>query len=161
VDPDLIDQALINLVRNSIDALRDTPAGRITPSARRDLQNPVVISIETMAWVPRRISLKGFFLCRSIRPSGTGAVSVRYLRRPEAGEAPPKLCPSMVSLATSARANRSTNKTPIIRATPITPRNLGDCMCAVACMRTSCALDEAIPAPMLALCLESQISSMG
>lgn len=66
----------------------------------------------------------------------------------------------MTSLAMSARANRRTNKTLITRVAPITARNLGECMCRVACMRTPCALDEAAPAPMLPLCRESQISSM-
>jgi two-component system nitrogen regulation sensor histidine kinase NtrY len=44
-DADLLDQALINLVRNAVDALRDTPAGRIGLSARRDLDGHVVISV--------------------------------------------------------------------------------------------------------------------
>jgi two-component system, NtrC family, nitrogen regulation sensor histidine kinase NtrY len=44
-DPDLLDQALINLVRNAVDALRDTPAGRIAISARRDSDGRLVISV--------------------------------------------------------------------------------------------------------------------
>jgi two-component system nitrogen regulation sensor histidine kinase NtrY len=44
-DPDLLDQALINLVRNAVDALRDTPAGRVAISARRDSDGRVVISV--------------------------------------------------------------------------------------------------------------------
>ena len=44
-DADLLDQALINLVRNAVEALRDTPAGRIGLSARRDRDGHVVISV--------------------------------------------------------------------------------------------------------------------
>ncbi len=45
VDADLLDQALINLVRNAVEALRDTPAGRIVLSAARDQDGHVVISV--------------------------------------------------------------------------------------------------------------------
>lgn len=45
VDVDLLDQALINLVRNSIEALRDVPEGRITLVARRDPDGHVAISV--------------------------------------------------------------------------------------------------------------------
>jgi two-component system, NtrC family, nitrogen regulation sensor histidine kinase NtrY len=44
-DPDLLDQALINLVRNAVEALRDTPGGRIALSARRDSDGHVVICV--------------------------------------------------------------------------------------------------------------------
>ncbi len=44
-DADLLDQALINLVRNAVDALRDTPAGVIQLSARRDQDGRVVVSV--------------------------------------------------------------------------------------------------------------------
>jgi nitrogen fixation/metabolism regulation signal transduction histidine kinase len=44
-DADLLDQALINLVRNAVEALRDTPAGRIALCARRDSDGHVVISV--------------------------------------------------------------------------------------------------------------------
>lgn len=44
-DPDLLDQALINLLRNAVEALRDTPAGRIELSAQRDADGHVVISV--------------------------------------------------------------------------------------------------------------------
>ena len=44
-DADLLDQALINLVRNSIEALRDVADGRITLAARRDPDGHVVISV--------------------------------------------------------------------------------------------------------------------
>jgi len=44
-DADLLDQALINLVRNAIEALRDTPAGRIALRAHRDSDGHVVLSV--------------------------------------------------------------------------------------------------------------------
>jgi two-component system, NtrC family, nitrogen regulation sensor histidine kinase NtrY len=44
-DVDLLDQALINLVRNAIEALRDTPASAIALCARRDPDGHVAISV--------------------------------------------------------------------------------------------------------------------
>jgi two-component system nitrogen regulation sensor histidine kinase NtrY len=44
-DADLMDQALINLVRNAMDALRDTPVGRITLSAVQDSAGRPVITV--------------------------------------------------------------------------------------------------------------------
>jgi signal transduction histidine kinase len=44
-DVDLLDQALINLVRNAIEALRDTSTGRITLFARRDPDGRIAISV--------------------------------------------------------------------------------------------------------------------
>lgn len=44
-DTDLLDQALINLVRNAMEALRDTPGARIALSARRDPDGHVVTSV--------------------------------------------------------------------------------------------------------------------
>jgi two-component system nitrogen regulation sensor histidine kinase NtrY len=44
-DSDLLDQALINLVRNAIEALRDVPAGHIALSARRHPDGRVVIAV--------------------------------------------------------------------------------------------------------------------
>jgi two-component system, NtrC family, nitrogen regulation sensor histidine kinase NtrY len=44
-DADLLDQALINLVRNAIEALPDVPAGHITLSARRHPDGRVVIAV--------------------------------------------------------------------------------------------------------------------
>jgi signal transduction histidine kinase len=44
-DADLLDQALINLVRNAIEALRETPAGRIALGAHRDSDGHVVLSV--------------------------------------------------------------------------------------------------------------------
>jgi two-component system, NtrC family, nitrogen regulation sensor histidine kinase NtrY len=45
VDIDLLDQALINLVRNAIEALRDASSGVIALSARRDPDGHVAISV--------------------------------------------------------------------------------------------------------------------
>lgn len=45
VDVDLLDQALINLVRNSIEALREAAEGRISLTARRDSDGHVVIAV--------------------------------------------------------------------------------------------------------------------
>jgi two-component system, NtrC family, nitrogen regulation sensor histidine kinase NtrY len=44
-DAGLIDQALINLMRNAIEALRDSPDGRITLSAFRDRDGHVVMAV--------------------------------------------------------------------------------------------------------------------
>jgi signal transduction histidine kinase len=44
-DPDLLDQALINLVRNAIEALADVPHGHIALSARRHPDGRVVIAV--------------------------------------------------------------------------------------------------------------------
>jgi two-component system nitrogen regulation sensor histidine kinase NtrY len=44
-DIELLDQALINLVRNAIEALRDTPDGRISLSAHRDPDGRVAIVV--------------------------------------------------------------------------------------------------------------------
>ena len=45
MDPELLDQALINLVRNSIEALRDTRAGVIALTAHRQYDGRIVISV--------------------------------------------------------------------------------------------------------------------
>jgi two-component system, NtrC family, nitrogen regulation sensor histidine kinase NtrY len=45
VDADLLDQALINLVRNAIEALSSAPAGHIALSARRDPGGRVIIAV--------------------------------------------------------------------------------------------------------------------
>jgi len=44
-DAELLDQALINLVRNAIEALRDAPAGHITLSAAHDRDGRVAIAV--------------------------------------------------------------------------------------------------------------------
>jgi signal transduction histidine kinase len=44
-DIELLDQALINLVRNAIEALRDTAEGRIVLSAQRDPDGRIAIAV--------------------------------------------------------------------------------------------------------------------
>jgi two-component system, NtrC family, nitrogen regulation sensor histidine kinase NtrY len=44
-DPELLDQALINLMRNAIEALRDTMEGKIELAASRDLDGRTVIKV--------------------------------------------------------------------------------------------------------------------
>jgi signal transduction histidine kinase len=44
-DSELLDQALINLIRNAIEALRDTPEGKIILLAARDLDGRTVIKV--------------------------------------------------------------------------------------------------------------------
>lgn len=44
-DVELLDQALINLVRNAIEALRDVPDGKITLSAARDTDGRIVLAV--------------------------------------------------------------------------------------------------------------------
>jgi nitrogen fixation/metabolism regulation signal transduction histidine kinase len=44
-DPNLLDQALINLVRNAVEALRSVPAGFISLCARRDPEGRVIIAV--------------------------------------------------------------------------------------------------------------------
>jgi two-component system nitrogen regulation sensor histidine kinase NtrY len=45
VDVDLLDQALINLVRNAIEALRDTPQGVVALSAQRDPDGRITLAV--------------------------------------------------------------------------------------------------------------------
>jgi signal transduction histidine kinase len=45
MDAELLDQALINLVRNALEALRDTPSGQITLSAYREPDGRIAISV--------------------------------------------------------------------------------------------------------------------
>ncbi len=45
MDAELLDQALINLVRNALEALRDTPAGHIALSAHREADGRIAISV--------------------------------------------------------------------------------------------------------------------
>jgi nitrogen fixation/metabolism regulation signal transduction histidine kinase len=44
-DAELLDQALINLMRNAIEALRDVPSGYVTLSARRESNGRVAIAV--------------------------------------------------------------------------------------------------------------------
>lgn len=83
VDPDLLDQALINLVRNAMDARRDKPAGQITLLATQDAAGrPIITVADKMApALPRTSARKSS--CRSIPPrrhgSGVGLTLVRRI----------------------------------------------------------------------------------
>jgi two-component system, NtrC family, nitrogen regulation sensor histidine kinase NtrY len=81
-DPDLLDQALINLVRNAVEALRDTPAGRISLSARRDSDGHVVISVaDNGPGIPQDQRDKIFvpFFTTKRHGSGIGLTIVRQI----------------------------------------------------------------------------------
>ena len=79
-DPDLLDQALINLVRNSVDALRGTASGVITMDARRDRAGRVVISVaDNGAGIPADMRDRIFvpFFTTKRQGSGVGLTIVR------------------------------------------------------------------------------------
>ena len=72
-DADLLDQALINLVRNAVEALRDTPAGRIGLFAGRDSDGHVVISVvDNGPGVPLVQLDKIFVPFYTTKPHGSG-----------------------------------------------------------------------------------------
>lgn len=72
-DADLVDQALINLVRNAVDALRDTPEGRIALVARRDADGRVVISVaDNGPGIPGDQREKIFVPFYTTKPHGSG-----------------------------------------------------------------------------------------
>jgi len=81
-DPDLLDQALINLVRNSIEALRDRPAGRIVLSAHRDAEGRVAIDVvDNGPGIAEDLSDKIFvpFFTTKRQGSGIGLTIVRHI----------------------------------------------------------------------------------
>lgn len=81
-DPDLLDQALINLVRNAIDALQDSTNGHIALSARRDIDGRVMISVADngpgIAPEQREKVFVPFFTTKK-RGSGVGLTLVRQI----------------------------------------------------------------------------------
>jgi two-component system nitrogen regulation sensor histidine kinase NtrY len=81
-DPDLIDQALINLVRNAIDALEDSSNGQIVLSARRDVEGRVVLAVEDngpgIAPEQREKVFVPFFTTKK-RGSGVGLTLVKQI----------------------------------------------------------------------------------
>ena len=95
-DIELLDQALINLMRNAIEALRDAPDGRIALSAMRDLDGRVVIAVadngpgiapdqREKVFVPffttkRQGSGVGLTLARQIATLHNGMVSISETR---------------------------------------------------------------------------------
>jgi len=81
-DPDLLDQALINLVRNSIEALRDRPAGRIVLSAHRDAEGRVAIDVvDNGPGIAEDLGDKIFvpFFTTKRQGSGIGLTIVRHI----------------------------------------------------------------------------------
>jgi two-component system, NtrC family, nitrogen regulation sensor histidine kinase NtrY len=83
VDPELLDQALLNLVRNSLDALRDRGgSGRIAVSAYRDVDSRVVITVaDDGPGVPQSLRQKVFvpFFTTKRQGSGVGLTLVRQI----------------------------------------------------------------------------------
>jgi two-component system, NtrC family, nitrogen regulation sensor histidine kinase NtrY len=81
-DSDLLDQALINLVRNSIEALRDVPTGHIALSARRGQDGRVVIAVADdgpgIATEQREKIFVPFFTTKR-QGSGVGLTLVRQI----------------------------------------------------------------------------------
>jgi len=91
-DIDLLDQALINLVRNAMDALRDVPGGRIVLQAAQGADGRVAIAVQDngpgipveqreKAFVPffttkRQGSGVGLSLVRQIAAAHNGSVAI-------------------------------------------------------------------------------------
>lgn len=82
VDAELLDQALINLVRNAIEALRDTPSGEIALSAYRESDGRVAISVsDNGPGIPPDQREKVFvpFFTTKRQGSGIGLTLVRQI----------------------------------------------------------------------------------
>jgi nitrogen fixation/metabolism regulation signal transduction histidine kinase len=83
VDPELLDQALLNLVRNSLEALRDKGGGgRIAVSAYRDVDSRVVITVaDDGPGIPQSLRRKVFvpFFTTKRQGSGVGLTLVRQI----------------------------------------------------------------------------------
>jgi signal transduction histidine kinase len=82
VDADLLDQALINLVRNAMEALRDTSAGRISLTAFQDSGGHVVIAVaDNGPGIPADLREKVFvpFFTTKRQGSGVGLTLVRQI----------------------------------------------------------------------------------
>ncbi|MFZ1905786.1 MAG: ATP-binding protein [Steroidobacteraceae bacterium] len=79
---ELLDQALINLMRNAIDAVRDEPAARIALSAHQERGAHVVISVDdTGPGIPPEQREKVFvpFFTTKRQGSGVGLTLVRQI----------------------------------------------------------------------------------
>jgi nitrogen fixation/metabolism regulation signal transduction histidine kinase len=82
VDADLLDQALINLVRNAMEALRDTPAGHIGLTAVQDGNGHAVITVaDNGPGIPPELREKVFvpFFTTKRQGSGVGLTLVRQI----------------------------------------------------------------------------------
>jgi nitrogen fixation/metabolism regulation signal transduction histidine kinase len=81
-DSELLDQALINLMRNSIDAVRDEPTGRISLSAWQEAGAHVVITVaDNGPGIPKAQREKVFvpFFTTKRQGSGVGLTLVRQI----------------------------------------------------------------------------------
>lgn len=81
-DPELLDQALINLMRNAIEALRDTTEGKIELAASRDLDGRTVIKvIDNGPGIPLEQREKVFvpFFTTKRQGSGVGLTLARQI----------------------------------------------------------------------------------
>jgi two-component system, NtrC family, nitrogen regulation sensor histidine kinase NtrY len=87
-DIELLDQALINLVRNAIEALRDTAAGRIVLSAQRDSDGRATIAVADngpgIAQDQREKIFVPFFTTKR-QGSGVGLTLVRQIATAHGG----------------------------------------------------------------------------
>jgi len=82
MDVELLDQALINLVRNAIEALRDTPSGQISLSAYREPDGRIAISVsDNGPGIPPDQREKVFvpFFTTKRQGSGIGLTLVRQI----------------------------------------------------------------------------------
>ncbi|MFI4907583.1 MAG: sensor histidine kinase [Steroidobacterales bacterium] len=82
MDPELLDQALINLVRNALEALRDTPSGQIALAAYREPDGRIAISVsDNGPGVPPDQREKVFvpFFTTKRQGSGIGLTLVRQI----------------------------------------------------------------------------------
>ena len=82
MDAELLDQALINLVRNALEALRETPSGRITLAAYREPDGRIAISVsDNGPGIPADQREKVFvpFFTTKRQGSGIGLTLVRQI----------------------------------------------------------------------------------
>jgi two-component system, NtrC family, nitrogen regulation sensor histidine kinase NtrY len=82
MDAELLDQALINLVRNALEALRDTPCGQIALSAYREADGRIAISVcDNGPGIPAEQREKIFvpFFTTKRQGSGIGLTLVRQI----------------------------------------------------------------------------------
>ena len=86
-DSELLDQALINLMRNAIDALRDQAGARIALSARRDGGHVVIAVADNGPGVPADQREKVFvpFFTTKRQGSGVGLTLVRQIAAAHGG----------------------------------------------------------------------------
>jgi nitrogen fixation/metabolism regulation signal transduction histidine kinase len=82
MDAELLDQALINLLRNALEALRETPSGRISLSAYREPDGRIAISVsDNGPGIPADQREKVFvpFFTTKRQGSGIGLTLVRQI----------------------------------------------------------------------------------